>query len=151
MNKNRRVSEDLSQAYFTWARSAYCLKIKPSQTGGFSEVTLIAFSVGAALGLREMFAAAARNMSWQEIMEDPYCLLNIVFEGLYARIDTMAWDFATVYGQEDDVSNRKTQIVEVNTYFSARKFSGWRDSRDMLPMVWISLVYICWRGMKYIC
>jgi hypothetical protein len=81
------------------------LKTKPSQTGSWSEVTLIIFSVGAGQGTLEAFGALARNTSWQEILEDPYCLLAVVFEGLYERIDKISWDFGRVYGQEEDVSD----------------------------------------------
>lgn len=38
----------------------------------------------------------------KKILEDPYCLLNIAFEGLYDRVDKLAWDFARVYGREED-------------------------------------------------
>lgn len=120
MNRNRRVANDLSQADFTWARSGYGLKTKPSHTGSWLEVTLIIFSVAVGLGARERFAAFARNTTWQDILEDPYCLLNVAFEGLYDRVDKLAWDFAHVYGQEEDarfsnalsVSNSTDKIPE---------------------------------------
>ncbi|KAF4618368.1 hypothetical protein G7Y89_g14935 [Cudoniella acicularis] len=75
--------------------------MKRSQTGGWPEVTLIAFEPAVALGLSEKFSALARNTPWQEILQDPYCLFNVVFEGLYARIDRLSNDFGDVFGLEE--------------------------------------------------
>jgi hypothetical protein len=94
----------LRHADFTWVRSAYCLKTKPgTKTSSFSEVTLIVF--GGELLLWEKFNALASTTLCREILEDPYCLLNIVFEVLYSRIDKLAWDLGSVYSQEEEVSS----------------------------------------------
>ena len=92
----------LSQADFTWVRSAYCLKTKPGiKTSRYSEATLIVF--GGELELWKKFDVLASSTPCQDILEDPCCLLNIVFEALYSRIDKLAWDLATVYSQEEEV------------------------------------------------
>jgi hypothetical protein len=93
----------LSQADFTWVRSAYCLKTKPGiKTSRYSEATLIVF--GGELELWKKFDVLASSTPCQDILEDPCCLLNIVFEALYSRIDKLAWNLATVYSQEEEVS-----------------------------------------------
>jgi len=105
VNKNRKVANDFSQADYTWARSACCLRIKPGQTGSLPEVTLIVFSVGVGLELRGRLAALARNTSCQEVVEDPYYLFNIVSESLIARIDKIVGDLGAVFSQEESVRN----------------------------------------------
>lgn len=67
-------------------------------------MTLIVF--GGDLLLWEKFDALASSTPCQDILEDPCCLLNIVFEVLYAIIDKSAWDLAGVYSQEEEVRNR---------------------------------------------
>jgi len=110
VNKNKRDAKDLSQADFTWVRSAYCLKTKPpTQTSSCSETTLIVF--GGEMLLWEKFDALASSTSCQEILEDPYCLMDIVFEILYARIDRLAWDLARVYSQEEEVRSNLTPMI----------------------------------------
>jgi len=105
--RNLKDKKDFSQADFSWVRSAYCLKAKPpSQTTGWREVTLIAF--GGEMLLWEKFDALSNNTSCQDILEDPYCLINVVFEVLYARIDRIAWDLADVYSQEEEVRDYRT-------------------------------------------
>lgn len=102
-NGNRtRTEKDLSQANFSWVRSAYCLKTK-SRSPTKSEVTLIAFGGGARLW--EKFDELSSNTSWQDVLEDPYCLYDVVFECLYAQIDRLAWDLAHVYGEEEMVGS----------------------------------------------
>jgi uncharacterized short protein YbdD (DUF466 family) len=108
VNKNQRIPINLSQGDNSWARSAYCLITKPPAQGrSFPEVTLLVFSVGAAEGLGDNFRALAQHTSWQAIHEDAFCLLSLVFEGLYARIDSTAWDLAGVSSQEEEVREQK--------------------------------------------
>jgi hypothetical protein len=97
-------ADGLLHADFTWVRSAYCLKTKPgTKTSSFCEVILIVF--GGELLLWEKFNALASATPCQDILQDPYCLLNTVFEVLYARIDKLAWDLGSVYSQEEEVSS----------------------------------------------
>ena len=96
MNKNERNAKDFSQADFTWVRSTYCMKTNQSaQSPICSETTLIVF--GGEMLLWEAFDSLASTTSCQNILEDPYCLMTVVFEVLYARIDRLAWDLARVY------------------------------------------------------
>lgn len=68
-----------------------------------------------------MFGTLARNTSWKENEETPYCLLNNEFEGLHARIEKLAPDFAAVYSQEDDVSNGRTRMDPNQALTSAQR------------------------------
>ena len=105
VNKNKRDAKDLSQADFSWIRFAYCLKIKAAtQTGGWPEVTMILF--GRDPLLWKEFKTISSTTSWQEIIEDPYCLFGPIFEVLYCRIDTAAWDLASVFSQEEEVGHQ---------------------------------------------
>jgi hypothetical protein len=107
VNRTRTGKKDLSQADFSWVRSAYCLKTKSlGATKGWSEVTLVAFGGGTLLW--EKFDELSSNASWQDILTDSYCLFDVVFECLYAQIDGLAWDLAHVYGQEEEVRSYRT-------------------------------------------
>lgn len=119
MNKNERDAKDLSQADFTWVRSAYCMKTnQPAQSSICSETTLIVF--GGEVLLWEAFDSLASTSSCQDILEDPYCLMTMVFEVLYARIDRLAWDLARVYSQEEEVRNILRQVgLELNAYLDS--------------------------------
>jgi hypothetical protein len=132
VNRGRRDAKDLSQADFSWVRSAYCLKAKPpSETRDWSDITLIVF--GGELLLWEKFDALSSNTSAQDILEDPYCLLDVVFEVLYARIDRLAWDLARVYSQEEEVRSYQTlTTLELNTYLNSRKSSDQRIIKDLM-------------------
>lgn len=149
VNRDRRDAKDLSQADFSWVRSAYCLKAKPpSQTRGWSEVTLIVF--GGELLLWEKFEALSSNTSWQDILEDPCCLLDVVFEVLYARIDKLAWDLAHVYSQEEEVRNYRTlTTLEPNTYLNFRKSSDQRIIQDLLRTRWTLSVCTCSPSIRF--
>ncbi|KAM3077361.1 hypothetical protein ACMFMG_006711 [Clarireedia jacksonii] len=131
VNKNHKVPINLSQGDNSWARAAYCLISKPPAQGrSFSEVTLLVFSVGAAEGLRENFSALAQHTSWQAIHEDSFYLLNLVFEGLYARIDSTAWDLAGVSSQEEAVRKQKQKHCDELT--PSREFSVRRSMQEVL-------------------
>jgi len=101
VNKHNRDVKDLSQADFSWVRSGYCLISQPSNhTPGASQVTLVIF--GGEIALWERFDAFSSTTPWQDVLQDPYCLFQVILEVLYARIDRLAWDLADVYGLEEE-------------------------------------------------
>ncbi|KAL5326554.1 hypothetical protein ACEPPN_004240 [Leptodophora sp. 'Broadleaf-Isolate-01'] len=100
VNQNRRDDKDLSQAEFSWVRSAYFLKKTPATQGSSPQLTLIVF--GGEIALWENFDSLATKTSGQDIIDDPFCLLGTVFEVLYNRLDKIAWDLARVYSQEEE-------------------------------------------------
>jgi hypothetical protein len=109
VDKNQRGLSGLSQWDYSWARSAYCLVTKaPIDGRTWQEVTLLVFSVKTGVNLQEAFEELSKSTSWQEIREDPYCLLNIIFESLYKRVDQKAWSLAKVYGREEEVRSSLT-------------------------------------------
>ncbi|KAJ5380530.1 uncharacterized protein N7496_002958 [Penicillium cataractarum] len=79
---------------FGWVHSAYCLI-----ENGSSEVTLIIFNSEPLL--YERFRTISEHTPYEETMKDPYCLLNVVFEILYERIDMLTWTIANVFTQEE--------------------------------------------------
>ncbi|KAG4431382.1 hypothetical protein IFR05_013142 [Cadophora sp. M221] len=100
VNQNRGDGKDLSQAEFSWVRSAYFLKATPASQGMSPQLTLIVF--GGEIALWEKFDSLASKKSGKDIIDDPFCLLGTVFKVLYKRLDKIAWDLAHVYSQEEE-------------------------------------------------
>lgn len=114
VNRNRKVANDLSQADYSWARCACCMKVQSSDMNGYVQVTLIVFSVGAGLELRDKIEALTRNTSWQELIEDPYYIFTLVLESLIGRITKIIEDFGGVFAQEENV--RVTRTLNLNLH-----------------------------------
>ncbi|KAJ5762184.1 uncharacterized protein N7511_005566 [Penicillium nucicola] len=98
-NGNQQGKKEISQGDFGWVRSAFCMV---KHNGDTPAVTLIAF--GADWSLYEKFKAISKNISYEQILNEPYCLFNVVFEGLYERIDELVWNVAKVFTQEEMAS-----------------------------------------------
>jgi hypothetical protein len=113
VNRNRKVANDFSQADYSWARCACCMKIQSNGMGRYAEITLIVFSVGAGLELRDKIGALARNTSWQEVIEDPYYLFTVVLESLLGRITKIVEDFGGVFAQEENVRITRNFVLEL--------------------------------------
>ncbi|KAG0645260.1 hypothetical protein D0Z07_8842 [Hyphodiscus hymeniophilus] len=103
------IERQLSQSDFSWVRSAYCLKTKwTDRSKNRQEVSLIVFGGGPSLW--ERFDEISSHTSWQAIVEDPYCLYNVIFECLYTQVDRLAWNLAQVYGQEEEKILRSANL-----------------------------------------
>lgn len=94
--------KEISQGDFGWIRSAYCLFKREVPNSQAPEVTLITF--GAERLLFERLKTMAMHTPCREVLQDPYRLFGFVFEVLYERIDTLAWNVAKVYTQDEMVS-----------------------------------------------
>ncbi|KAJ5893448.1 hypothetical protein N7495_005139 [Penicillium taxi] len=96
INQNKQNESDPSQADYSWVRSAYCLKVtRPSKESKATSVDLITF--GSRKELYERFKLVSQCMVYEEIIEDPHCLLNVVFDVLYEQIDRLTWEIADVF------------------------------------------------------
>lgn len=99
---NRKELWDLSQADNTWVRSGYCLKVKaPSEDKQWSEATLIIFGFESLLF--DKFNDVSNILSCGDILQDPFCLFELILDYLYCRIEKSAWDLASVFSQEEEV------------------------------------------------
>lgn len=108
INENTRPnSKVISQADFSWIRSAYCMKIQPpNETISWPQVTLLVFGqVGKVDEVFNKFDALSSYTPATAILKDPYCLFDVIFEVLYTRIDGLAWSLADVYGQKEEVNS----------------------------------------------
>lgn len=85
-------------------------KITFSDNGAVS-VTLLCFGVplssqpiGAPTSFYSSFDNLARNATADEILQDPYVLLRIVFEEMFKIMDDVGWFIGDVFGETEKVS-----------------------------------------------
>ncbi|KAJ5646843.1 hypothetical protein N7490_003215 [Penicillium lividum] len=114
---NQNHSEDyeetiISNADFSWWRSAYCLITKPEGPNQEpSEVTLLSF--GPELLLLNRLKDISKRASGQEILKDPYSLFNVVFEVLYERMDILTWNIADVFSYYEMASTPHPETLNL--------------------------------------
>ncbi|KAJ9640451.1 hypothetical protein H2199_005990 [Coniosporium tulheliwenetii] len=108
VNQNIRLgSKPQSQADYSWHRSGFFLKAspgapsKPPPQSPFAApaddcVTLICF--GASPSLEQRFRRLALTSAWEDALEDPYVLFDVVLDELYLQLDGVAWSLAEVFG-----------------------------------------------------
>ncbi|KAL3422678.1 hypothetical protein PVAG01_06834 [Phlyctema vagabunda] len=88
----------LSHADFSWIRAGFYLTIQPDSANEKKTqmVTLVCF--GASGEIERRFENIMLNSAWEDAMQDPLILFDVVFDQLYLQIDTIAWKLAEVYG-----------------------------------------------------
>jgi hypothetical protein len=111
-NQNfRSDTKGLSQEDFSWIRSAFYLKIEPSNEKKLhypgiltpsadskldGTVTLICF--GASEAVERRFTALLQQQICEDVFTDPYTLLDITLDELYLQMDSISWGLSEVYG-----------------------------------------------------
>lgn len=110
---NRRADikpeQKLSQADFSWHRSAFFLRTETTEppstspsssestlSSSVSSVTLICFE--APERLKQRFEGLTKGNAWEIALQDPYMLYDIILSELYMQTDTSAWNLAAVFG-----------------------------------------------------
>lgn len=106
-----------SNANFTWLKPGFVLKIKPTNTSApkpcrtstsSSDITLAAvpvqakvelFCFGAPPGLRDRFQQLKLEGTCNEILQDPYMLLEIVLDEMHKVLDSTVRTLANVFGR----------------------------------------------------
>jgi hypothetical protein len=95
--QNRRLdAKKLSQADFSWIRSGFFLT---SQPGSDTESTVTLICFGASPETERRFENLTLNPAWEQALQDPFILLDIVFDELYIQLDTVAWKLGGVFGE----------------------------------------------------
>lgn len=61
-----------------------------------SIVTLICFGVSPEVERR--LESLTLNPAWEKALRDPFLLLDIIFDGLYIQLDTVAWKLSEIFG-----------------------------------------------------
>jgi hypothetical protein len=115
------LPQDQSQANFTWLKSGFVLRIRhelnnmpyPSRTSSSSsESTLFSasappfvelFCFGAPITLRDRFQKLKSIASSDDILLDPYVLLEIVLNEMYKLMDQTGWAIANIFGKMESV------------------------------------------------
>lgn len=117
----RLRAQQQSQANFTWLRPGFVLKIKgqgqgpspPNRTRtSSSDATLTItsrpkvelFCFGAPLSLRDRFQQMKGVAICDDLLQDPYALLEIVLDEMYKVLDTTGWTIADIFGEIERVS-----------------------------------------------
>ncbi|KAA8619916.1 CorA Mg2+ and Co2+ transporter [Pyrenophora tritici-repentis] len=124
---HRRVAQLQSQANFSWMKPGIILKIweqqptneKPARTStSDSEKTLMApgvqtrvdlFCFGAPSTLHQRFQNLLTTAKRSEILDDPYLLMEVVFEEMYKVLDGTGWAVADIFGLSE------TETLELAT------------------------------------
>jgi len=95
-----------SQADFSWIRAAFFLKFENAKTDDEDpsvkkSITLICF--GASESLFERFSRLRERAEWNEALQDPIVLFDIVLDELYLQLDGVSWNLNEVYGDMERV------------------------------------------------
>jgi hypothetical protein len=120
-------SQSQSQANFTWLKSGFVLKIRnesnltqpPSRTASSSSESTLSpastppkvdmFCFGAPVALRDRFQKLKRNASCEDILLDPYVLLEMVLHEMYKVMDQTGWAIANIFGKIETASHSNSR------------------------------------------
>ncbi|KAF2129100.1 hypothetical protein P153DRAFT_341599 [Dothidotthia symphoricarpi CBS 119687] len=113
---SRQKAQKQSQANFFWTKPGFVLKIKsqrsmtpvPNRTTTSSSDSTLAvtpsrsrvelFCFGAPITLRDRFQKFKGLATCDDLLQDPYVLLEIVLEEMYKVLDATGWAIADVFG-----------------------------------------------------
>lgn len=125
--KARIRAQRLSQADFNWLKPGFVLKVRKRQSPPMppgrtrtssSDATMSAASVesrvelfcfGAPEPLGERFRKLKDVAICNDLMQDPYILLEVVLEEMYKLLDRTGWTISGIFGNIETVS-RSSQI-----------------------------------------
>ena len=112
----RNLAGAQSQADFSWIRSGYFLKseLPTIKSVSGSDATLIhgipdsknvsLICFGASPALKTRFERLSSSHCWEEVLNDPYVLFDIVTDELWLQLDGTAWALSRVFGGIENVS-----------------------------------------------
>lgn len=114
--KSRVEAQGQSQANFTWLKPGFILRIRPARTNSpkpsrmttsSSDDTLTTapvqakaemFCFGAPITLRDRFQRMMNLATCDDILQDPYVLLEVVLEEMHKVMDRTGWTLSDVFG-----------------------------------------------------
>lgn len=121
-SKDRLLAQNQSQANFTWLKPGFVLRIRgkmgsPPQpirtTTSSSDSTLMTvtdkqpevelFCFGAPVTLRDRFRKLKDIATCDELLQDPYVLLEVVMSEMYKVMDRTGWAIADIFGKIETV------------------------------------------------
>jgi hypothetical protein len=110
----------LRQADYSWLRSAYFLKCFPKSSKSQTEdsespsnassatlglpnrnVTLLCF--GAPPSLQVKFKRLLKSWHWEDALNDPFILFQLVVDELFLQLDKTAWNLSAAFGNLEHV------------------------------------------------
>lgn len=111
---NRIAAQSQSQANYTWLKPGFVLKIRDSSTpqplrtsSSASDVTVAVISTppqvelfcfGAPNTLRDRFRRLIGTAKGGDLINDPYILMDIVFEEMFKMLDRTSWIVGNIFG-----------------------------------------------------
>jgi hypothetical protein len=130
---DRQHAQQQSQANFIWLKPGFVLKIKgltgpspPTRTRtSSSDATLTIastrprvelFCFGAPLPLRDRFQRMKGVAICDDLLQDPYALLEIVLEEMYKVLDQTGWTIADVFGKMEKVRHLRSFVCFSNRF-----------------------------------
>ena len=122
VGRARTQAQLQSQADFTWLKPGFVLKVRkqqslpmmPGRTRTSSsdatmapasvESTVELFCFGAPPSLGDRFRKLKDVAICNDLLQDPYVLLEVVLEEMYKVLDSAGWAISTVFGDMETVS-----------------------------------------------
>jgi hypothetical protein len=118
----RRRAQHQSHANFAWLKPGFVLKIKGQHGPGMpgrtrtssSDATMAValtrprvelFCFGAPVALRDRFQKMMGVAICDDLLQDPYALLEIVLEEMYKVLDSSGWTVSQIFGDMEMVIN----------------------------------------------
>jgi hypothetical protein len=118
----RRRAQHQSHANFAWLKPGFVLKIKGQHGPGMpgrtrtssSDATMAValtrprvelFCFGAPVALRDRFQNMMGVVICDDLLQDPYVLLEIVLEEMYKVLDSSGWTVSQIFGDMEMVIN----------------------------------------------
>ena len=130
--EDRHHAQRQSQANFTWLKPGFVLRIRnqpsspslPSRTTTSSSIsTLIPTSVqpevelfcfGAPVTLRDRFRKLKDTASCDDLLQDPYVLLEVILDEMYKVLDRTCWTISDIFGTIETVCSVGAKLVVGN-------------------------------------
>lgn len=144
-DETRNAAQRQSQANFIWLKPGFVLKMSnlgkknPVRTkSSASDSTLAApsiqaqvelFCFGAPIALKSRFHELVKVSSCDEIMQDPYILLEIVFEEMYRVLDRAGWIVADIFGAIETVKQSSLTLNRHNANESLENTCNGKQAR----------------------
>lgn len=84
-----------------WARSGVVLKWRPGRSDERHRVTLICFEPppGLLLGINRLY----RSADWEDVLAEPYLLVDMVFDAWHRLVDENVWTVLDVTRESEKV------------------------------------------------
>lgn len=142
----RIAAQQQSQANFSWLKPGFVLKMRkpgtsqPLRTNSSSSDSTLAtpstyaqvelFCFGAPSTVRDRFRKLMTVASSDDLIQDPYLLLEIVFEEMYKVLDRAGWVVGNIFGTIETVMINMSYSIRLSTKDTLANTGNGRQARN---------------------